>query len=50
MELNFLKCDSIQTVQTIELKLAAYDVGHIVMHCADFGERCSIVCLQKQKG
>ena len=38
MELNFLKCDSIKTVQPIEIKFGTYDVGYFVMHCVDFEE------------
>ena len=38
MELNYLKCNSIQTVRPIELNFATSDAGYFVMHCADFGE------------
>ena len=38
MDLNYLKCDSIKTVQPIQLKFAMNNVGHFVMHCVDFGE------------
>ena len=38
MELKYLKCDKIQTVEPIELKFATHYVSYFVMHCADFGE------------
>ena len=41
MELNFLKCDRIQTMQPIELNYATYDAGCFVIHYADFGENRS---------
>ena len=38
MEVNYLKYDSIQTVQPIELNFATSDAGYFVMDCADLGE------------
>ena len=38
MEMNYLKSDSIQTVQPIVLKFSTYDLGNFVINSADFGE------------
>ena len=38
MEVNYLKSDSIQTVQPTKFKFATNDVVCFVMHYADFGE------------
>ena len=41
MEMNYLKCDRIQTVQPIDFKFITYDSGYFVMRYADFGEHRS---------
>ena len=38
MEPNSLKCSSIQTVHSIELKFAMYIIGHRLTYCADFSK------------
>ena len=38
MEANYLKCSSIQTVQSIELKFCICIIGHHYTYCVDFGE------------
>ena len=37
MEMDYLKYDSILTVQPIELKLATNYIDFSVMYCVDFG-------------
>ena len=39
MELNYLICNSIQTLKPFELKFATYDVRYFVIDCTDFGEQ-----------
>ena len=41
MELNYLKCDSIQTRYPFELKFATFDVRYICMLFAKFDEYSS---------
>ena len=41
MELNYLKCESIETVQPIELEFAKNNVGYLLIHCIYFGEHRS---------
>ena len=38
MEPNSLKCSSIQTVPSIELKFGMYIIVHRLIYCVDFGE------------
>ena len=38
MEPNSLKCSSMQTVHSIELKFGMYFIGHRLAHCIDFSE------------
>ena len=38
MEPNSLKCSSIQTVHSIELKFGMHIIVHRLIHCVDFGE------------
>ena len=41
MEMNYLKCDSIETVQPIELKFSKSNVGYLLIYCINFGEHRS---------
>ena len=38
MESNSLKCSSIQTVHSVELKIGLYILRHRPRYCIDFGE------------
>ena len=38
MELNSLKCSSMQTVHSIELKFNMHNIVHHLAYCVDFGE------------
>ena len=38
MESNSLKCSSIQTVHSIELRFGMYIIRHRPIYCVDFGE------------
>ena len=38
MESNFLKCSSMQTVHSIELKFDMHNIVHRFIYCVDFGE------------